>query len=139
MAIIGRGYPLLPHERSKIDNGHEAVMEPLMQYTLVVAKDVASLGQDFVAQWNADPACYAIAYADIDHSTKSIYEPGVTTALPMLKVAAEFDTATLYLLIKRTLQKTALSEPIEIIEVAKPNGARVLLIKCASSESVVVP
>ncbi len=105
-----------------------------MQYTLVVAKAVAIPAQDFVTQWNADPICYALAYARIDGSTKSVYASGVTVALPMLEVGAvDVDRAMFHRLIKRTLQKSLLYQPTEIVELAKPNGARVLLVKIAAA------
>ncbi|MCX6043800.1 MAG: hypothetical protein NT075_01710 [Chloroflexi bacterium] len=105
-----------------------------MQYTLVVAKDVAIPVQDFVTQWNADPACYAMAYASIDDSIKSVYSPDVRTALPTLDVQpVEIDQATFHALIKRTLQTSPLYPPTEIVELAKPNGTRVLVVKSTAT------
>ncbi len=103
-----------------------------MQYTLVVARDVAILPQDFVNQWNADPACRAIAYASLDDSTKAVYKLGVTYPLPTLEIgAANVDPALFYALIKRILQQQSVCRPTEMIELEKPNGARVLVIKGA--------
>src|SRR4051794_6783279 len=97
-----------------------------MQYTIVVAKDVAISTQDFVATWNADPACCALACATVDDSTKAVYEPGTIYALPMLEMlTAESCPQTFYRLIRRTLQTR---QQTEIIQLEKPNGARVLVV-----------
>ena len=101
-----------------------------MQYTLIIAKNVEISPQDFVSQWNADPVCRAITYASIDDSIKSVYASGVAYPLPALEIrAAKIDPAIFYALIKRILQQHSVCRPTELIELEKPNGARVLLIK----------
>ena len=98
-----------------------------MQYTIVIANGVAISTQDFVATWNADPACCAFACANVDYSTKAVYEPGTTYALPVLEAAtAEICPQAFYKLIRRTLQTR---QQTEIIQLEKPNGARVLLVR----------
>ena len=109
------------------------VMEFVMHYMLVVSKDVAIPPQEFVAKWNADPTCRVVARASIDYSTKSVYEPNAAgSPLPVLETfACDVATAPFYELIKIILCKPRGHKPTEIIQLEKPNGARVLLIKGA--------
>ena len=110
-------------------------MEFVMHYTLIVSKDVAIPPQDFVAKWNADPACRAVASASVDYSMKSVYEPGAACApLPALEMFAKDVTVyTFYELIKAVLGKQPGCTPTEIIQLEKPNGTRVLLVKRAEA------
>ncbi len=106
-------------------------MEFVMHYMLVVSKDVAIPPQEFVAKWNADPPCRAVARASVNYSTKSIYEPGAAGApLPVLEtLAVDVATTTFYDLIKVILCKQRGHKSTEIIQLEKPNGTRVLLVK----------
>ena len=56
-----------------------------MQYILVIAKEVAFPPEAFITTWNADPTCRALAEADIDCSTKVVYEPDSRVSLPLLE------------------------------------------------------
>jgi hypothetical protein len=106
----------------------------MMKYTIVVTKDVVLPPQEFVNRWNADSACRAVACASVDYSTKSVYEPGVTGALPALDLSTiDVNPVTFYGLIIRILQKQQVYKQTEIIELEKPNGERVLVIKGAEA------
>ncbi|MFN8488794.1 MAG: hypothetical protein U0350_14425 [Caldilineaceae bacterium] len=101
-----------------------------MQYILVVAQEVALPPQEFVAAWNADPTCHRLAHASIDCSTKAVYEPNRRIPLPLLDIAdADPPTALLLASIQQTMQKRQVNKPTELIQVEKPDGNRVLLIK----------
>ena len=106
-----------------------------MYYMLVVSQDVAISPQDFVVQWNANPTCCTVARASVDYSTKYVYEPCATGApLPTLDLFDE-DGATqpFYELIKTVLCKQPVGKSPEIIQLEKPNGTRILLIKDAQA------
>jgi len=116
----------------------------VMNYVLVVSKDLAIPLQDFVARWNADPTCRAVARASVDYSTKSVYAP-CAVPLPALELFEE--DAAIYpfyeliqtVLCKQPVCKQAVCKPAackstEITQFEKPNGARVLLVKAAEAD-----
>lgn len=106
-----------------------------MQYILVIAKEVAFPPQAFVATWNADPTCRKLAEAAIDCSTKAVYEPDSRVPLPLLEVTDKSaPSAAILASIQKTFQKKYTHQPTEIIQLEKPNGQRVLLIKQANPQ-----
>jgi len=106
-----------------------------MQYILVVAQEVALSPQEFIAAWNADPTCSVLAQASIDRSTKAVYEPNRSIPLPRLEVAdSALPTNLLFASIQKTMQKRWVSQPTELIQLEKPDGNRILLIKCVEPQ-----
>lgn len=104
-----------------------------MNYKITLVPALGISPDDFVTTWNDTPECRDIAIARIAESrtkTRSFDPSLLTGALAVLgSVAAGVGTNALYDLIKKALTRTGVKKQMEITQIDKPDGTRILVVK----------
>lgn len=103
-----------------------------MEYQIALSPELGVSPADFVAAWNETAACRAVATAGLAESTSRHYDPSLVAAaaLTVLRdVSLGVAGNALYDLIKQTLAGRGVRRETAIIQVERPDGTRLLIVR----------
>ncbi|MFQ5814822.1 MAG: hypothetical protein ACE5I2_16715 [Anaerolineae bacterium] len=102
-----------------------------MEYQIALPPELGLSSEEFVAGWNDDQDCLAIAEAGLAEPTTKQYDPTLATAaLAVLgSVALNVASNAIYDLIKHVLAKKGVRRDVEIMQLDQPDGSRLLVVK----------
>jgi hypothetical protein len=101
-----------------------------MDYQIALSPELGLNPDDFVAAWNDEAECRAVAEARLDEPDSAQYDPLLTGAMAVLgSVAVGLATNALYDLIKGVLTKRGISRRTEILQMEQPDGTCLLVIR----------
>ena len=102
-----------------------------MDYQIALSPDLGLSAEDFVSAWNETPECRAVAEARPDRSAAAQYGPTLLAgALAVLGgVAINIVSNALYDLIKQALARRGVKTQTEIVQLDRPDGTRLLVVK----------
>ena len=104
-----------------------------MDYQIALSPDLGLHPEAFAAAWNATAECRAVSEARVATSTAAQFDPSLTNALMVVlgNVAVGLATNILYDLIKDALAKRGVSRQTEFVQIDRPDGTRLLVVKTA--------
>jgi hypothetical protein len=82
----------------------------------------------FVHAWNAHPECQAVGQAEVRKKGGTQFEPLTLTAF-LAGVAGSVAATVISHLIIKALGSKGSRQQLEVLEVAQPDGSRVLVVK----------
>jgi hypothetical protein len=85
----------------------------------------------FAEAWNADPDCRALSQAEVRRKGGTQFEP-LTLAAFLAGVAGSVAASVISHLIIKTLESKKPGQQLEVLEVAQPDGSRVLVVKTSA-------
>lgn len=103
-----------------------------MDYQIALSSELGVSPADFAAAWNETAACREVATADLVASTFRHYDPSLlaAAALTVLRdVSLGVAGNALYDLIKQALAGRGVRRETEIIQVERPDGTRLLIVR----------
>lgn len=102
-----------------------------MDFQISLPPELGIDAREFAAGWNETPECRAAAHARSNQPVMRGFDPAIAaSAMAVLgSVAASLATNALYDLIKHALTRKGVKQQIEIEEVERPDGAKVIVVK----------
>ena len=102
-----------------------------MEYRIALPPELGLSSEEFVAGWNEDQECRAVAQAGLAEPTSKHFDPTLATAtLAVLgSVALNVASNAIYDLIKHILIKKGVRQDVEIMQLDQPDGRRLLVVK----------
>lgn len=101
-----------------------------MDYQIALPPELGVSPAEFIAAWNADAKCRAVAEAHIEHPSGVQYDPVLVAAgLAVLAgLASGVAGNALYDLLKELLFRQGVRKRMEIMQLEQPDGSRLLVV-----------
>jgi len=99
-----------------------------MDYQIALSPDLGVSPEDFVSAWNELPECCAVADARVEAEAPRSFEP-LTAGAIVIGLVSGIVTNALYDLIKKALVKKGVREQVELSQIERPDGSRIILVK----------
>jgi hypothetical protein len=103
-----------------------------MDYSVYLAPELGIRPQDFAAAWNETPECRDQGAARLEAAASAQYtDPMLAWAATMvvLPLVVNLASSALYDLIRKALARRGVQKRVEITEITRPDGSRLLVVK----------
>jgi hypothetical protein len=101
-----------------------------MAYRIVLSPSLELSAAEFATAWNETPECAAVGRAQETRQAGAQFDPAMQAIVEVIgMVAVGVASNALYDLIKEALFRKGVTKRIEIMEVAQPEGTRLVVVK----------
>ena len=102
-----------------------------MAYHIALDPKLAVSPAEFITAWNQTPECLAVGKAERSAEASAEFDPLLAAALVTIASSLLVNIASniFYDLIKEALARQGVTKRTEIIEMTRPDGTRLLIVK----------